>query len=307
MQKIKVIKTPETNIKEHYNVKVTKTNHIIEVKHSTGGGIIDIRKLSKTQYLRISTGEILDYDLSENKAQAIQSVRRTLHRLRTIINANFTGGPSELMITVTYHENMTDHKRLYQDAKKFNQKLKRRYPNIESITVAEPHERGAWHLHILIKDANGTKLYIPDKLIKELWTHGIITKVQRLQDVDNIGAYLTAYLTDLQVEYTQEMDDNPEIEVKKIDGKSKAFIKGERLKLYPPGMNLYRTTKGIIKPQTETIIYKDIKKIVGNRQPHYQQTTDVYDQEEEEIQGKLVNKIQYQQYNLKRVPTAKKL
>ena len=58
--------------------------------------------------------------------------------------------------------------------------------------------KGAWHIHLLLKAMNVKHLYIPnDEIIAKLWGHGH-TKTKRLNDVDNIGAYLSAYLTNLE-------------------------------------------------------------------------------------------------------------
>ena len=45
-------------------------------------------KLDKDNYLSLSTGEIKQYEHAENKSDSVQSVYRTLKRLRRIINNN---------------------------------------------------------------------------------------------------------------------------------------------------------------------------------------------------------------------------
>jgi len=63
--------------------------------------------------------------------------------------------------------------------------------------------------------------------------------------------------------------------------------------MYPPGMNLYRKSKGIVFPERQDVFYKDVKKIVGSAQPHYGKTLDI------EVDD-FKNRITYEQYNLKR-------
>jgi hypothetical protein len=64
--------------------------------------------------------------------------------------------------------------------------------------------------------------------------------------------------------------------------------------MYPSGMNLYRASRGIKKPVTEKMSYADAKKIVGSGEANYRRTIDL------SRDGKPVNTITYEQYNLKR-------
>ncbi len=225
------------------------------------------RKISKNKVVDITTGEIIEVENSKSRGEQVQSLRRSIRKLRMIINANFFGELNELFITMTYAENMQDIKRLYRDYEVFYKRLKRRYKGygFEYIAVTEPQLRGAWHLHVLLKAMNKEYLYIPNNEVAELWGHGF-TKTERLTGVDNIGAYLSAYLTNLE------------------DGG-----KGARLYLYPPGMNLYRCSRGIKKPEI----------VRGNLglDDRYK----VYEKQFEINQGgAVVNKVTIKQYNLKR-------
>ncbi|WP_448192997.1 hypothetical protein, partial [Azospirillum sp. sgz301742] len=75
-------------------------------------------------------------------------------------------------------------------------------------------------------------------------------------------------------------------------GKEKKFIKGGRLHMYPPGMNLYRKSKGIQPPDREKMKWKEAKKIAGTA-PHYEKS---YHIESEEFE----NTVTFIQYNTKR-------
>jgi len=63
--------------------------------------------------------------------------------------------------------------------------------------------------------------------------------------------------------------------------------------MYPPGMNLFRSSRGIVKPERTEMTYENIKKVVGSVKPHYQKT---YMVEKDDFK----NTITYEQYNLKR-------
>jgi len=227
---------------EHY-VRVIDCNNIKEIIYIDvmPKNLMNYKRISKDKMLNIATGEVINIEISETRRDNIKSLRETVKRLRRLINANFEGVDNELFITLTYKENMRDNSRLYGDFKKFYQKLKRKYKDIEFryISVIEPQERGAWHLHVLLKGLNVDSLYIPnDEVISMLWGHGF-TKTQRLSGVDNVGAYLSAYLTDL------------------MDEKGRK-TKGARLYLYPAGVNIYRCSRNCKKPVEQRVKYGEI-------------------------------------------------
>lgn len=267
------------------------------------------RKLNKEQYLDLSSGEILDYKLNENRSQNLGSLKKTFHNIRRTINANFSGGENELFITLTYKENMTDTKKLYNDFKRFWVNLKSeyssKYTGLEYINIIEPQGRGAWHCHVLIKCDVGQVLYIENKDIFDLWSHKGWTKTKRLGDIDNIGAYVSAYLADIEINNNSTNDvyelltPRSEVIEKEIDegGKKvkKKFIKGGRLKLYGSMTNIIRCSRGIEKPSFIDEPYSDVKKIVGSRTPNYSKSVAIYNSDEQ-----LLNSITYENYNLKR-------
>jgi hypothetical protein len=280
-------------------VKVTKMNHIIEVQHMEKmNRTNNIKKLDKDFYVDLSTGEKKEFKHSENRQQNYNSLRQTFKRLRYLINNNFVGRANELHITLTYKKNMTDNKQLYKDFDRFIKRLKYKFKNdssIDYISVVEPQGRGAWHCHVLIRFNDLDKVYIKNKDLKVLWGLGFV-KIKSLKDVDNIGAYLSAYLAD--VELTEEnmleaaVHENS-IVVKEVEGKEKKFIKGGRLHMYPPGMNLYRKSKGIVPPDREEMKFKDIKKEVGSAKPNFQKSYHIQNDDFE-------NTITFMQFNNKR-------
>jgi len=280
-------------------VKVTKMNHIIEVQHMEKmNKKAHIKKLDKDTYVDLATGEIKEFQHSENRQQNYNSLRQTFKKLKYLINKNFLGNANELHITLTYKKNMQDTKVLYEDFKNFMKRLKYTYKDqstIDYISVVEPQGRGAWHCHVLMRFNDLDKVFVKNSDLRALWGHGFV-KIKPLKDIDNIGAYLSAYLAD--VELTEEnilraATNQNDILIKKVDGEEKKFIKGGRLHMYPPGMNLYRKSRGIILPESEEMKFKDIKKVVGDATPHYQKSYSVKTDDFE-------NTISYLQYNTKR-------
>lgn len=280
-------------------VTVTKMNHIIEVQHMEKMNTkCHIKKLDKDRYVDLRTGAIEEFEHIQTRKDSYNSLRQTFKKLRYLINNNFTGKGNELHIILTYAENMTDTKRLYKDFDNFRNKLKYKFKNISSIdylNVIEPQERGAWHCHLLLRFNDLEKIFIPNNELADLWGQGF-TKIKSLKDVDNIGAYLSAYLSDVELtadNMFRAVENQNTVVIRQVDGEEKKFIKGGRLHLYPPGMNLFRRSKGIEYPEREKMKFKDIKKIVGSAKPTYEKSFVI---EENDFS----NTINYVQYNMKR-------
>lgn len=179
-------------------------------------------------------------------------------------------------ITLTYADAITDHTMIYEDGKMFLRRLQRylnkseeifdRQKSFKRITVAEPqgeNHDNSWHLHILlIFDAPAP--FIENEVVAELWGHGI-TDTHKVYDADGLALYFKAYLNDVEYEYEESEEDTPKagIVVKKVDGKNKKFIKGERLKYYPTGMPLFSASWCIGKHMQSVMRIKGISLIRG--------------------------------------------
>jgi hypothetical protein len=207
-----------------------------------------------TEKLFISEGEV--FEVAEKKPDETgstrnkRSLRGIFRELRYLINSNFNNAEKDkqLFITLTYEENMQDYKKLHADFRDFYKRLKRclKSHELSYISIVEPQERGAWHVHLLLKTLNQAKLYIHHEDIEKLWGHGA-TRTERL-NCDNIGSYFIAYLSN--AELNDELKNALEInenDIKEKDGKK--YIKGTRLKWYPDYMQIYRHSKNITYPK----------------------------------------------------------
>lgn len=280
-------------------VTVTEMNHLTEIQYMKKmNNQSNIKKLNSDEYVDLKTGEIKEFEKTENRSQSYSSLRQTFKKLRYLINTNFTGQKNELFLTLTYAENMTDPKKLYDDVRKFVMRLKYHFKDestIDYINVVEPQDRGAWHCHVLIRFNELGNIFIPNQEMADLWGHGFV-RIESMKNVDNIGAYLSAYLAD--VELTNEnvsvaMQNGLAVVEKEINGETKRFVKGGRLHLYPTGMNLYRKSKGVVRPERKKMKYSEAIKKVGSAKPHYSKT---YEIETDDFS----NTIVYEQYNSKR-------
>lgn len=302
IKKIKV-----ANFKDNMTVRVKKMNHITEIKFQARVNTnFPIKILSneekekyKADYIHLDTGEYKMFEnKAENRSENLESLRRTFARVRDLINNNFTGDSiKEKFITLTYAENMTDVKKLNNNLDYFIKSLKKEIGHFEYLTVIEPQERGAWHAHILLKSETCT--YIPYEIINKCWAYRGYTDIKALEGIDNLGAYLVAYLTDLEVD---DAHDPLELNIK--NRKNKKYEKGARLKLYPPKMKLYRKSKGIVYPTIKKSTYKEakeeIKKNAGD-QPTFSQTVKIFDKNDNHL-----NTIITEYYNTKRKNLNKK-
>ena len=298
---------PLEKIKGEKIVKLTEMGNIKEIMCLEKRCIapFGIKKLNAYEYVVLDTGEVKEYNKIENRAQDKESLRKTFKHIRELINTNFTGERNELCFTITYKENMTDPKLLYTDFKNFMKKLKYKYGSVDYINVVEPQGRGAWHCHILLKFNDIKRAYIPNKEVAEMWGHGFVKVKAIKKDIDNLGAYLSAYLGDIELNednLSELVGDGvvkpgQAINIKEveIDGVKKKIIKGGRLHYYPPGMNIYRCSRGIKQPTVTHLSYEKAKKIVGAATPTYSTKTIIQDDD-----GKIINSITYEQYNLKR-------
>lgn len=233
-------------------VRFKETGVVSEVMFMTScNHSCKVQKLDADNYVLLETGEVKQFEHIENRSQDLNSVRASLGRLRDYLNTNVTDVTRCRWVTLTYAENMTDTKRLYSDFKKFNMRLRYLIGHYEYIVAYEPQERGAWHMHMVML-FKGKAPYISNEEMSDAWGFGFVT-VKKLEQVDNVGAYLTAYLADMEV---SEDDYDPfDSRLKTVhyddengEPQTKRYIKGARLCMYPSGFNLYSCSRGVKKP-----------------------------------------------------------
>lgn len=288
---MKVEKIDNVEIYPDDKIKLTTMGNVYEVlRMDRINKKSCILVLDKDSYIDLRTGERKEFEHHENRACDRNELRKTMRRLRCIINANCSDVSKCRWITFTYADNMTDTDRLYADCKKLIMCVRYHLGHFEYIHVVEPQGRGAWHIHALwIFDDKAP--FIDSAWLRNVWGNGFVT-VKKLEDVDNVGAYLTAYLCDCDIEdYTRYVfeknhlslpDDisvitsqfsGDDILVKEVeqDGKkvSKRFVKGGRMYMYPPNFNLYRASRGIQKPIEEYMTYENAQKKIGSAQPTF--------------------------------------
>ena len=297
------IETLEKNVRptDYQEVRVKEMGNIIELMYSDRKNHkIFIKKISDTEYIDLRTGEVKQCNKIDNRAGNLNSVRQSLSRLRDLLNTNITDVSKCRWVTLTYAENMTNPKKLYEDFKKFNMRMRYKGYEYEYIVCMEPQGRGAWHAH-LVMIFKGQAPYIENELLSSVWGHGFV-KIKKLDNVDNVGAYLTAYLGDMDISDAHNLSDEELNDMRsfglkevEVDGIKKSILKGARLHMYPPKFNLYRFSKGIKKPIVNYETEKKAQKKVSAGTLTFEKTIKLTDSD-----SQFNNTINYRHYNLVR-------
>lgn len=302
-----------SGLDDYSPAKVVSMGNVIEVttsmKKSFGP---PCKKLNADFYMDTRTGEVHEIEHHDTRADDTSSIRRTLAHIRALVNTNVTDADKARWVTLTYAENMTDVKRLYEDYRRFWQKFcywckTNGHEKPEYITVQEPQGRGAWHVHAFFLWPTKAP-YIPNNdVLAKLWGHGF-TSCKALHDVDNIGAYFSAYLADmpldeiekLPVEVRHYLLSGREVVSKEFENdqeliKEKKFVKGARMVLYPAGMQIVRKTKGIKMPLVEHMTNAEAIEKASSAKLTFSCAYDVLG-----VNGELVNSFRKNYYNTKR-------
>lgn len=278
-------KGQRTNIRpmESEIVTVKQAGNITEVtytsRRSKGG---TTRKISKDEYVDTRDGQIKEFVHQERRSDDLKSVSRSMKQGRDIINANVTNPAEWRWITLTYAQNVTDPKKVYNDFKNFLRKLKLIYGFNRYIDCIEPQRRGAWHVHLLLGFPTDAP-FIPNDTLANIWGHGFVM-VKKLDNVDNVGAYLTAYLADIPLDEVTPEEVGRTCSVKEIDtldedGKpvKKRVLKGARLSMYPAGMHIFRWSRNCKKPSVKLCTAKTAERIVEGQTLTYESTKRITD------------------------------
>lgn len=290
------------------HVQLKTMGNIYEVRcMSCQSPKIPILKLDKDYFLELTTGEIKEFKHADRRTDNLASVAQSLKHLREYINTNVTDPRKALFITLTYAENMQSAETLYNDFRKFNMRLsyylrKSGLPPYEYIVAIEPQARGSLHAHLLLIFQTITKApFIPNETLAGIWGHGFVT-IKALKNIDNIGAYLSAYLGDMELNEALTTS-NAKCEgfklVESVDKygnrQPKAVVKGARLKLYPKGFRLFRKSRGIKPPIIKECTYAEAMQEIGSAVLTYEKTIKISGDD-----GTVYNTINYQHYNKKR-------
>lgn len=241
MKKIKDEIAEGTNVKAYYYGRTIEITNAINHQQTS-------KVISGHKVVNLLTGEVSEMNTSATKrSDNLISIKRTMRRLRRLIGANSGSNgvdrQNQLLITLTYAQDINatqsnSTQQVYCDFKALMKKLRYHFGKLEYITVLEPQASGRWHLHVLLKAPQKVNLYVPNTELERFWGKGF-TSTKRLRNSDNVAGYVMAYVSNLDLTLTHSSNK-----------RSKKYIKGARLSLYPKGVRIYRRSKGIKDPKT---------------------------------------------------------
>lgn len=233
-----------------YTKKLIKSGHVYEV--------YEYEKPVRCGDSKNPNGRRLKADDENSRVTRQKTLNKAKQNIRRLINANvWQYGEPPIFLTLTFAENVTDTKQANYEFKKFRQRLEYMLNiKLKYVAVVEFQKRGAIHYHIVFFNLP----YVPVEKLSEVWSNGFI-KVNKIDHVDNVGAYLTKYI-----------------------GKE---FQDDRLR----GQKCYFTSRGLVKWEEIT----DKKKI---EQIESTLGTEIY---KVNYINDYVGSVNYKQYNIKRL------
>lgn len=127
----------------------------------------------------------------EKNYRSRQKLRRD--RIRQLVCTNFDSGSK--FVTLTFDNqrdfDITDVQACNKYFKQFIQRLRYRYPDLLYLAVIEFQDkngRGAVHYHMICNLP-----FIKKAELQEIWRGGFV-KINRIDKVDNVGAYVIKYM-----------------------------------------------------------------------------------------------------------------
>lgn len=194
---------------------------------------ITIKKLSKHKYLDLKTNKIKQYNL--NKPTSKADVNRKLKKYEELVLYNFSGGASELFVTLGYKATITDIAVIKADYDRFLNNLRRDYKDIDCIALFEQNGNWSWHTHIFIKNNNHKKLFIARNDLIKYWGNENVYVMQNINTFQTLG-----------------------------HSKDKRNDRLERFMYFPKGEKIYHRTKGIKTPIKEKMTFKECPEFNSN-------------------------------------------
>jgi hypothetical protein len=255
---------------ERVNKKIIQSGDIIEIYEYEKGYLkgYQLTDSEKRNIGRLKGEKSNNYE--EHRKQVLQRAKKNLRRL---INANIGQYGDEFtakFLTLTFKDNVHDIEQANYEFEKFIKRLNyhcfgTKKANLKYTCVVEFQKRGAIHYHVIIYNMP----YVKANNIENLWGNGFI-KINKIDDIDNVGAYVSEYLG--QAEKGQGHD-----------------IEDDRLQ----GKKSYFSSRGLFKPIE--ITDEKIVEQVAAALP-LENLTYAADFENEHL-----GNISYKQYNLKKI------
>jgi len=252
---------------ERVIAKIIQSGDIIEIYDYSQGYIKGFT--DKTE----KTGRKSDYkseNYEEHRKQVLQRAKRDLRRLINANHGQYGDQFTSKFLTLTFGDLITDVKEANYEFQKFIKRLNylvfnTKKANLKYNAVIEFQKRGAIHYHVIIYNMPFTK----QKIIEETWGNGFI-KINKIDDVDNVGAYVAEYLGNAEKGQGKDVFDD------RLQGKKSYF-----------------SSRGLYKPIeiTDKKIVEQVATALPSENLTYSAT----------FENEHLGNIIYKQYNLKKM------
>lgn len=156
------------------------------------GKIIEIYEYEEPIYYGYGSEGNGKNKISEDSERRSDSVNRTKQKIRRLINSNMED--KSKFVTLTYKDNELDVSKAKEDFKKFIKRLNYRLSkdgleNVKYLYVIEFQKRGSIHFHCVFFNLD----YIKKSEFEKIWKNGFI-KINKIDNCDNVGAYVVKYM-----------------------------------------------------------------------------------------------------------------
>ena len=241
----------------HYDGKLVKSGNVIEIyKYEKGLFKGGVNKMG-----RAGNGSTTEDEKEKNREVSLFRARRNLRR---IVNANVNQWGDDVtskFLTLTFKDNVNDLDKANYEFRQFIKRLNykvygKKCSYLKYTVVPEFQKRGAVHYHVIFYNLPYTKADV----IEEVWGNGFI-KINKIDNIDNVGAYICKYLTKNNVDSRLE------------------------------GRKSYFNSRGLKKPIEVFLDELEIKKIKKS----LPREAMIY---KAEFENEFVGKIDYEQYNI---------
>lgn len=171
-----------TAMPKFYDKKIIVSGNVVELYE------YELPVVKSDRPLRIGRAGQTATNEETKRSNREKVAARARQKVRRYANANFSN--KSKFITLTFADNVIDLKTANREFVKARKRLARflKMP-LEYIAVPEFQKRGAVHYHMLMNCP-----YIENKTLARLWARGFV-KINAIDKVDNIGAYITKYMT----------------------------------------------------------------------------------------------------------------
>lgn len=187
---------------------------------------VTIIKLNKYQYFDTRDNKIKYYN--QDKPTSKSDVNRKLKKYEELVLANFTGGASELFITLNCENDITDIADIKQMYNNFLDNLKKDYKDLDYIALFQQNSNWCWHIHLFIKNNQHKKLYIEREKLIKYWGNKNVYVMPNINTFQTLG-----------------------------HSKDKRDDQVERYRHFPKGEKMYHKSKGIKIPKKVQMQFKN--------------------------------------------------